>query len=80
MLPDELVLEICKHVSHEDLWLSLRNVNQQHRRCVEDVMKRNIREQMNVALNFSIGIGTRHRVLHPPMQYGKRQLADLRQY
>lgn len=65
ILPDELILEICNHITHEDLWLSVRNVNRQFRRCVEDVMKGAVHEHLNIGLNFSMGIGLRHRVPDP---------------
>lgn len=61
-LPDELALEICKHVNREDLWLSVRNVNRQFHRCAEDVMKDDIGKEMTIGLNYSIGIGIKHRV------------------
>ncbi|CZT17956.1 uncharacterized protein RCC_03795 [Ramularia collo-cygni] len=60
-LPDELVLEICKHVDQEELWVSFRNVNSQYRRCAEDVVKSHVREHMTIQLNFAIGIGLKHR-------------------
>lgn len=61
-LPDELVLQICKYVSHEDLWLSLRSIDRQWRCCAEDVLQESIGKDMTIGLNYSMGVGTRHRV------------------
>lgn len=60
-LPDELRLLILSYLSPADLWLSVRHVNPQYQKLVDEVASKEHVPNFAIGQNFTLSSGSHHR-------------------